>query len=311
MSILLLESLHPDAEALLSSVDVLVRAADPNRPEVDFAKVRAILTRGRGRIEATLIKKCPALAVIARAGAGLDNLDTREAAKLKIPVIFAPGASASTVAEHTLALMLDLSRGITKSAVQVRAGCWEDRKDYQGEELRGLTLGIVGFGNIGRRVAQLAEAFSMKILIATNPESKSTPDPKYTYLPLDEVLAAADIVTLHLPLTESTNGLLDAGRLQQMKRGALLINTSRGALIDMAALQVALESRHIGGFAADVLDVEPPDASNPLLKQENVILTPHVASLTSATYRKICIFTAENVVKVLNGEEPVTRSIYR
>jgi D-3-phosphoglycerate dehydrogenase len=317
--ILLLESLHADAETLLAAEGTLVRAAEPNAPPADLDGVRAILTRGRGRIPEALLARCPALRVIARAGAGLDNLDTAAAARRGIPVIFAPGANTNTVAEHTLALMLDLARGITRGARAVAAGRWEERAHYKGDELGGLTLGVVGFGSIGKRVAALATAFGMQVIVAqhTSAIPQATAQPRSGSAPpeplrpaLRELLALADIVTLHVPLTPATQGLLGAAELECMKPGALLINTARGALIDMSALRVSLASGHLGGFAADVLDVEPPAPDEPLLAHENVILTPHVASLTSATYRTLCVSTATNVVRVLRGEAPEPRSVF-
>lgn len=308
--ILLLESLHPEAEALLASAAPLLRAVDPNEPPAELDAVRAILTRGRGRIPEALLARCPALAVVARAGAGLDNLDTAAAARRGIPVIHAPGANTNTVAEHTLALMLDLVRGVTRTARAVAAGRWEERAHYHGDELAGLTLGIVGFGSIGQRVATLASAFGMHVLVAEHPSRPDAPSP-YPRRPLRELLAAADVVTLHLPLTPATQNLLGAAELACMKRGARLVNTARGALIDMPALRLALASGALGGFAADVLDVEPPRPDDPLLTAENVLLTPHVASLTAATYRALCLSTAENVVRVLRGEAPEPRSVFR
>jgi D-3-phosphoglycerate dehydrogenase len=311
--ILLLESLHPDAEALLERAAPVVRAADPNEPPAELSLVRAILTRGRGRIPETLLARCPALVAIARAGAGLDNLDTTAAARRGIAVLFAPGANTGTVAEHTLALMLDLARGITRGARAVAAGRWEERASYRGDELDGLTLGIVGFGSIGRRVATLASVFGMRVVVAEHARREDAPthelDP-YPRLPLAELLACSDVVTLHVPLTPSTRGMLGAAELARTKRGTLLVNTARGALIDPRALRAALASGHLGGFAADVLDVEPPAPDDPLLAADNVVLTPHVASLTAASYRKLCVFTAENVVRVLRGESPDPRSVF-
>ncbi len=317
--ILLLESLHADAEALLAAEEEVVHAVDPNAPPEDLSAVRAILTRGRGRIPEALLARCPALRVIARAGAGLDNLDTAAAARRGIPVIFAPGANTNTVAEHTLALMLDLARGITRGARAVAAGRWEERGRYKGDELAGLTVGIVGFGSIGQRVAALATAFGMHVVVAQHTTAPSAAtsgstavaaEPGPMRRALREVLALSDIVTLHVPLTAATSGLLGASELASMKPGAILINTARGALIDMPALRDALASGHLGGFGADVLDVEPPAADEPLLTLDNVVLTPHVASLTSATYRALCVTTATNVVRVLRGDAPEPRSVF-
>ncbi|MEZ6015908.1 MAG: NAD(P)-dependent oxidoreductase [Planctomycetota bacterium] len=316
--ILLLESLHAAAEALLAAEAPLLRAEDPSGPPEDLADVRAIVTRGRGRITEALMARCPALAVIARAGAGLDNLDTAAAARRGVPVIFAPGANTNTVAEHTLALMLDLSRGVTRDARAVAAGRWEDRARYRGDELGGRTLGVIGFGSIGQRVATLASAFGMRVVVAEHAGATARArveadagEAAYTRLPLAALLAESDIVSLHVPLTPSTEHMLGAAELAQLRPGALLVNTARGALIDMPALRAALQSGALGGFAADVLDAEPPAANEPLLSLENVVLTPHVASLTAATYRALCVSTAANVARVLRGDAPEPRSVFR
>jgi D-3-phosphoglycerate dehydrogenase len=306
--ILLLESLHPEAEALLERCEPLLRATEPNAPQSPSPAVRAILTRGRGRITDALMGLFPELRVIARSGAGLDNLDTAAAARRNITVLFAPGMNGRTVAEHTLALMLDLVRGITPWANASVSGRWEERGRYQGGELAGLTLGIVGFGNIGRRVARLASVFEMNVVVA---ERRGMASHEYSTLPLEELLALADVVTLHLPLTSETKGILGAKQIARMKSSACIINTARGALIDQAAVSAALLADRLGGFAADVLDVEPPAADDPLLRSPRVLLTPHVASLTSTSFREMCIFTAENVVAVLEGRAPAERSIFR
>lgn len=346
--ILLLESLHPEAEAALAAEGTLVRATDPNLPPDELGEVRAIVTRGRGRIPADLIARCPVLRVVGRAGAGLDNVDTAAAAARGIAVVFAPGANASTVAEHTLALMLDLARGITRTARAVAAGRWEERAHYRGDELAGRTLGVVGFGNIGQRVAALAGAFGMNVFVAQHtaaalegdlpadpggprpaPAPAPEPEPVLAKAPcrgvpereaperqapvrqaLRELLGFVDVVTLHVPLTPATRGLIGRHEVASMKRGALLVNTARGALVDTVAVRDALASGHLGGFAADVLDVQPPDEADPLLARDDVVLTPHVASLTAATYRALCLSTARNVVRVLRGEAPEPRSLF-
>jgi phosphoglycerate dehydrogenase-like enzyme len=312
--ILLLESLHPEAEALLAAVGPVLRATAPNAPPDELvppgtlARVRAILTRGRGCITAELLARCPELAVIARAGAGLDNLDLAAASRRGVRVVHAPGANTRTVAEHTLALLLALARGVPRGARLAADGRREERAGDQGNQLAGLALGHVGVGTIGRRVAALAAAFEMRVLVAAHPERAL--ECAYPVLPLGELLAAADVVSLHLPLTPATRGIVGAAELARMRPGALLVNTARGALIDGTALRAALASGRLGGFAADVLDVEPPAADDPLLGSERVVLTPHVASLTAATYRELCLSTAANVARVLAGAEPDPRSVW-
>jgi D-3-phosphoglycerate dehydrogenase len=307
--ILLLENMHPEAEALLERCEPLLRATDPNGPQSPSSDVRAILTRGRGFITKTLMDAFPNLRLIGRVGVGLDNLDTAEAARRNIPVIFAPGLNARTVAEHTLALMLDLMRRITPWVNASAEGRWEDRSRYQGAELAGLTLGIVGYGNIGRRVARLANAFEMKVVVAARPGNAF--ECEYPTLPLEDLLATADVVSLHLPLRPETKGIIGRDQIARMKPTACIVNTARGAHIDQAALCEALLADRLGGFAADVLDVEPPAADDPLLRSPRVFLTPHISALTSATYRQTCLFIAENVVAVLEGREPAARSVFR
>jgi D-3-phosphoglycerate dehydrogenase len=306
--ILLLENMHPEAEALLERCEPLLRASDPNGPQSASSEVRAIITRGRGFITKTLMDAFPDLRLIGRVGVGLDNLDTAEAARRNIPVIFAPGLNARTVAEHTLALMLDVMRRITAWVNASAEGRWEDRSNYQGAELADLTLGIVGYGNIGRRVARLANAFEMKVIVAARPGKAL--ECEYPTLPLADLLATADVISLHLPLRQDTKGIIGRDQIARMKPTACIVNTARGAHIDQAALCEALLAGRLGGFAADVLDVEPPEADDPLLRSPRVFLTPHISALTSATYRQTCLFIAENVVAVLEGRTPAARSVF-
>ena len=307
--ILLLENMHADAEAVLERCEPLLRATDPNGPQAPSSDVRAILTRGRGFITKKLMDAFPDLRLIGRVGVGLDNLDTAEAARRNIPVIFAPGLNARTVAEHTLALMLDVMRRITPWVNASAEGRWEDRSGYQGAELAGMTLGIVGYGNIGRRVARLANAFEMKVVVAIRPGKAI--ECEYPTLPLEDLLATADVISLHLPLTSETKGIIGRDQIARMKPTACIVNTARGAHIDQAALSEALLADRLGGFAADVLDVEPPAADDPLLRSPRVFLTPHISALTSATYRQTCLFISENVVAVLEGRSPIARSVVR
>jgi D-3-phosphoglycerate dehydrogenase len=307
--ILLLESLHPEAEALLERCEPVLRAVQPNGVQVPSSDVRAILTRSRGRITDSMMASFPNLRAIARAGVGLDNLDIAAAARRSIQVIFAKGLNGRTVAEHTLALMLALVRQIAPWANACAQGRWEDRALYQGGELAGLTLGILGYGSIGRRVARLASAFEMNVVVARRNGMSFACE--FATLPLNDLLSAADIVTLHLPLTGETKGIIGPKEFSRMKPGSCLVNTARGALVDPTALRAAISENRLGGFAADVLDTEPPAPDDPLLCNPRVLLTPHVASLTSATYREMCLFTAENVVAVLQGRTPAENSVFR
>jgi D-3-phosphoglycerate dehydrogenase len=302
MTILLLEPLHPEAHRRLAALGRVVLAeADAEAEQAARTEpVEAIITRGRGRVQRPLIEACPALKVVARVGVGLDNVDVEAATERGVMVLNAPGSTTIATAEHAMMLMIALGRQLLPAARAVQAGHWAYRRDYSGDELADKTLGIVGMGAIGQRVAHLAEAFGMRVVYWSRTE-KAVP---YPWRSLPHLLAEADVVSIHVALTPETRHLLGRDELAAMKPGALLINTARGAVIDQDALLAALDNGPLGGFAADVLAQEPPDAADPLLRHENVLLTPHTAALTANTFRKMNLRTIANVVAVLR-DEPV------
>jgi phosphoglycerate dehydrogenase-like enzyme len=254
-----------------------------------------------------LIDALPDLRVVARCGVGLDNVDVQAAAERGIVVVYAPGSTTTAVAEHTLLLMLALARRLLPTANAVCSQQWAVRNGYQGMELAGKTLGIIGMGMIGQRVAQLASALGMAVIYWNR---SASPGPGQA-VSLDELLRQADVLSVHVALSPETRHLIGARQLAQMKPGALLINTARGAIVDQAAVAQALATGHLGGFAADVLDVEPPAADEPLLSQANALLTPHIAALTTDTYRLMCVYTVTNVLAILRGEQPAPESVYQ
>ena len=260
--------------------------------------IHAIITRGKGQVNKALMESCKELEVVARCGVGLDNVDVKEATTRQVKVINAPGVNAATIAEHTLSLMLILIRNLYPSVTQVKAGNWQWRNQYTGDELSGKTLGILGLGNIGKRVAKLAEAFGMQVIYW----DKFVNHPDYPNLSLEEVLQRSDIVTIHVPLFEDTVGLLGKNELSLMQPHAFLINTARGAIIDQSALTEALQTGKIAGFGADVLADEPPDPNDPITSLPNTMISPHVGSLTATTYRNMCVLTVNNVLAVLEGK---------
>jgi len=307
-NVLLLETIADEALAVLQQkVNVFTGYDEASLREIlNREDIHAIITRGKGQINEPLIAACPHLQVVARCGVGLDNVDVAAATAKKILVINAPGSNAATIAEHTLSLMLMLMRNMYQSVSQVKQDNWNWRNQYTGDELNGKTLGILGMGNIGKRVARLGEAFGMEILYW----GKSVQHLPYKYQSLENVLRYADVVSLHLPLNSETDQLIGEQQLGLMKRSALLINTARGALIDHAALVKALNTSVIAGFAADVLPEEPPVKGLPIVHHPRAIITPHSGSLTAATYRQMCLLTINNVVAVLTGETPEANSIY-
>jgi D-3-phosphoglycerate dehydrogenase / 2-oxoglutarate reductase len=309
VTILLLEPIHQDAQALLAHHDQTILATTDQAVDqvLNGAPVQAIVTRGRGRVTDTLIARCPELQVVARCGVGLDNIDLIAASTRSIPVIYAPGSTTQAVAEHTLMLMLAASRQLRQLTNAVHSGQWDIRNSYSALELRGRTLGILGFGAIGSRVAELAEAFGMFVITW----SRSARSSRYPAHSLEKVLQQADVVSVHVSLTAETHHLLGKQELAHMKSGSILINTARGGVIDQSALADALELGILGYFAADVLDPEPPNANERLLKSERTMITPHTAAITDATYRAMCLSTVRNVLAVLRGEAPEAQSVYR
>jgi D-3-phosphoglycerate dehydrogenase len=307
-NVLLLEPLADEAlELLKEQVEVLVAYKDLSLEEIlKSNSIHAVITRGKQPIDARILDACPDLQVAARCGVGLDNVDVINATAHKVMVVNAPGSNAATIAEHTLTLMLMLMRNMYQSAARVKAGEWNWRNQYEGDELAGKTLGIIGMGNIGKRVARLAEAFGMKIVYWSRTEAEVP----YTFLTLDELLQQSDVVSLHVPLSQDTKHLISEQRLNLMKPGALLINTARGALIDEKAIVKALNQGKLAGFGADVLTEEPPSPDNALYNHPKTIVTPHTGSLTATTFRNMCITTVTNVLAILSGKEPQKESIF-
>ncbi|TFV94572.1 hydroxyacid dehydrogenase [Algoriphagus kandeliae] len=308
--ILLLETLAEEAMEILLAANsyevIFAFNEEVLQAAIEEGNIQAIITRGKGQVRANLMDQIPSLQLIARAGVGLDNIDVDEASKRKIKVVNAPNSNANTIAEHTISLILNLQRNMYTAFSMVKEGRWKDRGNYVGDEVHGKTLGILGMGNIGKKVAKIAEALGVKVCYW----SAFKEDVPYPILSLQEVLNNSDIISLHLPLTSETENLINSEALAQMKKGALLINTARGKIIDQKALNEALESGKLGGFAADVLAVEPPEADEPLIKHPNTLITAHVGSLTKTTYTQMCTMTVENTLAILNRKESSPNCIF-
>lgn len=309
MTILSLESLYPDAETLLDGAGEVIRAnADTSVPaSTNLSNVQGIITRGRGKVNVALMDACPSLKAVARCGAGLDNIDLQAAKARGLSVIYAPGKTAAAVAEHTLMFMLASARQLPMLGNAVKAGQWHIRNGFQGGELRGKTLGIIGMGAIGKRVAHLAAAFGMTVTYW----SRSVIDSPYTPLTLEQLLKQSDFISLHLPLTPETKQFIGAAELAAMKPGAFLINTARGGLVDEQAVHKALDADTLSMYATDLLASDPPHAKDPLLLHSRTLITPHTAVLTDVTYRDLCVSAAKNLIALLNGQTPKAHSIYK
>jgi D-3-phosphoglycerate dehydrogenase len=244
--------------------------------------------------------------VITRYGIGVDNIDVEAATRAGIWVTNVPGFCAAELAEHSMAMLLSLVRRFPRLDHSVRAGGWETIGVMRPtRRLAALTLGLIGFGRVGREIAPLAQAFGMAVL-ATAPRTASEEMAGHgvTGVTLDDLLTRSDVVSLHLPLTSASRHLIDAARLRLMKPSAILINTSRGPIVDESALIDALQDGRLAGAGLDVLETEPPRPDNPLLRMDNVILTPHAAYYSDDSLAFLQNSVAEEVVRVLRGERP-------
>ena len=270
----------------------------PEALQAAMAGARALIVRNRTQVSGALLAVAPALEVVGRLGVGLDNIDMADCEARGIAVRPARGANADAVAEYVVAAALQLIRGRAFFATEaVRAGVWP-RGDCQGRELAGRTLGLLGYGDIARRCARRAEAMGMAV-VAHDPLVERAEGARL--VTLEELLATADVLSLHVPLTESTRGLLNAARLARMKPDAILINTARGGIVDEAALAEALKREKLGGAALDVFAVEPLDGAAAEVFQgvPNLILTPHIAGVTEESNERVSAMIAEAVLEVL------------
>ncbi|MHB1666608.1 MAG: hydroxyacid dehydrogenase [Thiomonas sp.] len=258
----------------------------------------ALIVRNRTRVDAELLAAAPQLRVVGRLGVGLDNIDLTACAARDIQVIPASGANAQAVAEYVIATAMLLLRGAYLSSAEVAAGAWPRAHLSEGREIAGKTLGLVGFGDIGRCTARLAVALGMRVLAHDPMVELHSPMWAQTGAArreLDALLAESDVVSLHVPLTPQTHNLIDAGKLALMRSGAVLVNTARGGVIDEQALAAALRSGQLGGAALDVFEHEPLAAGSPLAGLRNLILTPHVAGVTRESNARVSTMIAEKV----------------
>lgn len=270
-------------------LEVVIAVGDPAALRRALPRAHALLVRSDTEVTAELIGLGERLRVIGRAGIGVDNIDVPAATRRGIAVLNAPGANTVSAAEHTFAVLLALVRRVPWAAQSMRAGAW-DRKTFGGTELRGKVLGVVGLGRIGAHVAGIARAFGMKV-VAHDPylTEQRARALAVELTALDDLLGQADVVTLHLPLTNGTRHLMDAARLATMKPTAVLVNTARGGLVDEAALLEAVTGGKIGGAALDVFTEEPLPADSPLRRSDRIILTPHLAGSTAEAQERVAL----------------------
>ncbi|EDL61253.1 hydroxyacid dehydrogenase [Gimesia maris] len=267
---------------------------------------RALIVRNQTKVDRELIDAAPELKIIARAGAGLDNVDTEYAHEKGIVVCFTPDANSLSVAELTIGLMLALMRKIPEARQDTLTGGW-NRLKFTGTELYGKSFGLIGLGRIGSFTATRAKAFGMNILAADPFLKADAPQLKKlnaTLLSLDDLLAESDVVSCHSPLTPDTRKMLTYQHFRKMKPDAFFINTSRGEVVDERGLTQALLEHKLAGAALDVRETEPPKQS-PLNQMENVILTPHIAAFTVEAQDRVVDSVCEDVRLVLSGKKAI------
>src|SRR5512137_238544 len=287
-----------------AGLDVDVRVGlKPAELEACIGDYDAVVVRSATKITASVLERATHLRVVGRAGVGVDNVDLEAATRRGVVVMNTPGGSSVTVAELAVAMMLALSRHLVPATISTKAGKWE-KKRFQGRELAGKTLGVVGIGNIGSVVVERALGLKMNV-IAYDPfiAAEAAQRLGVELVSLDDVWARADVISLHVPLTDQTRNLVGAEALRKMRKGALLVNCARGGLVDEAALAEALASGHLGGAAMDVFEKEPVPADNPLLRLDNFVCTPHIGASTEEAQAAVAVAIAEQLAAFLTQGE--------
>ena len=297
-------------ELLARAFDMLYDPELVNKPEAlaaALADCRGLVVRNRTQVHPALLAAAPRLKVIGRLGVGLDNIDLKACAARGVPVLPATGANEVSVAEFVLgAILVMLRNGAYHASADVLAGLWP-RTRMLGCEAQSLTLGLLGFGAIARQVTRRAIAFGIRV-IAADPFVAAN-DPSWRQLGVEraefpEFLSRLDILSIHVPLTPKTHGIIDAAALAQLPKGAYLINTARGEVVVESALAAALRSGHLAGATIDVFAEEPFPAQSAYLGVPNLILSPHVSGVTRESNLRISTLVAENVQRALKGEKP-------
>ena len=308
MKILVTELIWPEGLDELETLGEVEYDPDlwktPEEIREKAASADAIIVRNQTRVDAALLEHGVSLKAVGRLGVGLDNIDLEAARTKGVPVVFARNANAVSVAEYVMAAVLLASRNLYAAGADVSAGGW-DRKRFTGSEVYRKTLGLVGVGEISRRVARRASAFGMRVVgydPYVAPHDFPTVELGIELLDLDALVAESDFISLHVPLSPETRNLLSLEGFRKMKPNSWIINTSRGAVVNEADLARALDERLIGGAVLDVLEQEPPRKDDPLLAHERVVLTPHIAGLTEEAQINTSVLVARELIKVLNGQ---------
>ncbi len=308
LTVLITEALHGDNDVLGQGIVVDARPelwSDRSGLLRAVSGCAGLVVRNQTIVDAELVAAAPRLRVVGRLGAGLDNLDLETLRRRHVVVVHGGGLNARAVAEHVLGAALCLARKMALSDREIRGGTWNRRP---GIELQGRVFGVLGLGRTGRVAADLARAFGMKV-IGTDPFA-SQPVPGIERVEFDELLRRSAVLSLHVPLTPQTKGLLGAAELARLSPGAILVNAARGGIVDEAALFEALRSGRLGGAALDVRANEPPDSDDPLCQLDNVLLTAHQAGLSTESQEAIVASVLGDVRRVLDGRSPKGPAIF-
>lgn len=306
--VVVVQPIHAAGLALLAAAGLTVRhASDANMATVaaGLGAAVAVVTRSAG-LSGAAMRAAPNLRVVGNHGVGVDPIDLATARRLGIVVVNTPGSNARAVAELTVALMLATLRRLTEADLAARAGDAGFKYRVAMRELSGRTVGIVGFGSIGRRVAtMLRGAFDVRLLVHTRtPDPAALADLGAEPVPLERLAAESDVVSLHLPGAAGTAPLVDAAFLARMRPDAILINTARGSLVDGDALARALREGRLAGAGLDTVGVDVPPPSHPLLALERVVVTPHIGGSTEESLERMAVAVATRVVEALQGRRP-------
>jgi D-3-phosphoglycerate dehydrogenase len=307
-TVVLAGPIHPDARALLETeADVVLTGEESEAPFLEVAAgADGILFRAKPRCTESLMAACRRLRVVGRHGVGLDTVDIPAATRLGIAVVHAPGSNSQAVAEHALMLMLMCAKRALAIDRLTRKGDWSARTEVDNVELGGRTLGIVGIGNVGRRVATFAGALGMRVLAHDPyvPDEEVRRRGAEPVASLEVLLPRVDVLTCHTPLTPETRAMIGERTLALLKPGAILVNTSRGPVQDERALFEALARGRLAAAGLDVFEEEPSSLDNPLFNLPNVVVSSHVAGVTREAIRTAGMQVAGEMLRVLRGEKP-------
>lgn len=297
MRLLIADKIDESALSLLQSQDIEADCQFDISSEQLLAKIvnyQGLIVRSRTKVTKEILEKGINLKIIGRVGSGVDNIDTICCKKKNIVIVNSPEANSQAVAEMTIGFMLMLIRRLGQATDSMKGGLWL-KKELKGEELCGKTIGVIGFGYIGRKVAKLASAFGCKVLYTSKSKKNSS---------FENIFQEADLITIHIPLVSQTRGLIGEKFLKMMKRDAYIINTSRGEIIDEDFLYFQLSQNLIKGAALDVFWQEPLSTESRWRKLDNVLLTPHIAASTREAMQKASIAIAEDIIRFNKGEPP-------